>query len=72
MSTSFKIRICNEMSSFVRQICFIQEYRLRANNYRQQKKVVGAAHFSFHICQYIEEMIMSHDSVFLKTLFKHN
>ena len=52
------------MSSFLRKICFIQEHRRRASNYRQRKKVVGAARFLFHIWQYKEEMMMSHDSLF--------
>ena len=65
MCTSFKNQICNGMSSFVRKICFIQEHRRRANNYRQRKNVVGAARFSFHICQYIEEMIV-HDLLLFK------
>ena len=64
MCTSFKNRMCNGMSSFVRKICFIQEHRRRASNYRQRKKVVGAARFLFHIWQYKEEMMMSHDSLF--------
>ena len=39
MCTSFKNRMCNGMSSFVKNFCFIQYYRRRrANNYRQQKK----------------------------------
>ena len=63
MCTSFKNRMCNGMSCIVRKICFIQEHRQRANNYRQRKNVVGAARFSFHICRYIEEIIMSHDSL---------
>ena len=63
--------MCNGLSSFVRKICFIQEHRRRANNYRQRKKVVGAASFSFHICRYIEEM-MSHDSLlFLDIINEH-
>ena len=61
MCASFKNWMCNGMFSFLRKICFIQEHRWRANNYRQRKKVVGAARFSFHICPYIEEMIMLHD-----------
>ena len=66
MCLSFENRMCSGMSSFVRKICFIQEHRRRVNNYRQRKKVVGAARFSFHICRYIEEMIMSHDSLLFK------
>ena len=64
MCTVFKNGMCNGMSSFVRKICFIEEHRQRATNYRQRKKVVEAARFSFHICRYIEEMIMSHDLPF--------
>ena len=33
----------------------------RIKNYHQQKKVVGAAHFSFQICRYKKEMTMPHD-----------
>ena len=57
----FNNRMYNGMSSFVRKMCFIQEHRWRASNYRQQKKVVGAASFSFHICRYKEQIIMLHD-----------
>ena len=54
-------RMCNGMSSFLRKICFIQEHRRRVNNYCQPKNIAGAESFSFHICQYIEEMIMLRD-----------
>ena len=55
--TSFKNRMCNGMSSFVRKICFIQAYRGRENNCCQWRKVGGTVRLSFHISQYIKEMI---------------
>ena len=53
--------MCNGMSFVTRKICSIQENRHRIKNYHQQKKVVGAAHFSFQICRYKKEMTMPHD-----------
>ena len=44
--------------------------RERVNNCWQQRKVGGAAHFSFHIFQYIKEIIMSLDLLLFKKLFK--
>ena len=68
--TSFKNRMYNGMSSFLRKYCFIQAYRGRLNQSHQRRKVKGTARFSFHIWGYIREII-SHDSLlFLKKLFK--
>ena len=47
--------------------------RERVNNHHQNRKVGGAARFSFQICRYKIEMIMSHESLlFLKKLLRHN
>ena len=64
MCKSFKKRICDGMSSFVRKICFTHKnIDGEQTTIVSEKKVVGAARFSFHICRYIEEMIMSHGSL---------
>ena len=47
MCTSFKNRMCDGMSSFIKKICFIQEHRRRANNYHQRKKFF-ISHWSIH------------------------
>ena len=50
--------------------CILQKERERLNNHHQQRKVGGAARFSFYICRYEIDMIMSHESLlfFKKTV----
>ena len=51
MSTSFKNRMCNGMPSFIRKICFTHKNTDgEQTTIISEKKVVGAARFSFHIC----------------------
>ena len=55
--------VCNQSSDAVGLIFHAKLTLSFISTYREWKKVVGAARFSFHICQYIKEMIMLHDSL---------
>ena len=66
MCTSFKNRMCNGMSSFVRKICFTHKNITESKRLSSAKKSSRGCTFSFHICWYIEEMIMSHDALLFK------
>ena len=73
MCTSFKNRMCNGMSSFVRKICFTHKNITESKRLSSAKKSSrGCTFFISHLLIHRRNDNVAWLAAFLKTLFRHN